>query len=122
MNQRDLARYRKRIEDEKRRVHDQLGRIEEGVKARASVGDNNAYSNHMADVGSDAIETEQTFMYASKGSEYLRALDDALVRIDRGTYGTCEVCGAAIPARRLGAYLAARYCVPCKGKLEKRRG
>ena len=58
-------------------------------------------------------------MHASQGTSYLLALEDALKRIERGTYGTCEICNAKIPPRRLQAFLAANMCVECKSKLEK---
>ena len=47
------------------------------------------------------------------------ALEDALRRIDKGTYGVCEECDEKIPPRRLDAFLAARLCVKCQSKLER---
>lgn len=120
MNKRELKRFKDLIEDEKRRVLERLGMIEEEIEGlRSSKTGNQSYSNHMADIGSDAMETEQAFMYASQGTDYLVALDDALRRIENGTYGICDECGGKIPARRLEAYLAATLCVACKSKMEK---
>jgi len=120
MNKRDLQRFRKLIEAEKQRVMERLGMIEEEIHdLAASQSGGQSYSNHMADIGSDAIEQEQAFMHASQGSDYLIALDEALKRIERGTYGTCEECGDKIPPRRLEAFLAAKLCIRCKSKLEK---
>jgi DnaK suppressor protein len=120
MNKRELKRFKTLVEAEKRRVLERLGMIEEEIEGlRSSKTGNQSYSNHMADVGSDAMETEQAFMYASQGTDYLIALDDALRRIEKGTYGICDECGGKIPPRRLEAYLAATLCVACKSKLEK---
>ena len=120
MNKRDLQRFKKLIEDEKRRVLDSLGMIEEEIQGLTSgQSGNQSYSNHMADIGSDAMETEQAFLHASQGTDYLIALEQALTRIEKGTYGTCEECQDKIPPARLEAYLAARLCVSCKGRLEK---
>lgn len=120
MNKRELKKYKKLIEQEQKVVLRKLGMIEEELEdLRKGEAGHQSYSNHMADVGSDAIETEQTFMHASQGTDYLLALEAALKRIENGTYGTCENCGSKIPERRLQAYLAARYCVECKSKLEK---
>lgn len=120
MNKRDLNRFRKLIEEEKQRVLDRLGMLDEEIEGlRSSQTGNQSYSNHMADIGSDSMETEQAFMHASKGTDYLVALDDALKRIEKGTYGICLECGGKIPPRRLEAYLAADLCVSCKSKLEK---
>ncbi len=120
MNKRDLERFRKLIEHEKRRVLESLGMIEEEIQGLTSgKSGNQNYSNHMADIGTDAMETEQAFLHASQGTDYLIALEQALVRIEKDRYGVCEECDDKIPPRRLEAYLAARLCVPCKGKLEK---
>ena len=120
MNNRDLQKYKKLIEQEKQRVLEKLGMIEEEIEGLRSSGTGNqSYSNHMADIGSDVIETEQAYMHASKGASYLLALEDALKRIEKKAYGTCESCEAKIPPRRLEAYLAARLCVTCKSRFEK---
>jgi RNA polymerase-binding transcription factor DksA len=120
MNKKDLQRYKKLIEDERRRVMERIGMIEEEIQGMAaSQSGNQSYSNHMADIGSDAIEQEQAFLHASQGSDYLMALDDALRRIDKGTYGVCEECNEKIPPRRLEAFLAARLCIKCQSKLER---
>jgi DnaK suppressor protein len=120
MNKRDLQKFKKLIEQEREAVLQKLGMIESELEdLRKSEAGNQSYSNHMADVGSDAIETEQAFMHASQGTYYLLALEDALKRIERGTYGTCEDCNAKIPPRRLQAFLAAKLCVECKSKREK---
>jgi RNA polymerase-binding transcription factor DksA len=120
MNKRDLKRYEKLIKEEKQRVLERLGMIEEEIQGlRAAQTGNQSYSNHMADIGSDSMETEQAFLHASKGTDYLLALEDALKRIEKGVYGTCADCDEKIPPRRLEAYLAARLCVQCKSKREK---
>ncbi len=120
MNKRDLKRFEKLIREEKRRVLERLGMIEEEIQGLQSAQTGNqSYSNHMADIGSDAMETEQAFLHASKGTYYLLALEDALRRIEKGLYGVCADCGEKIPPRRLEAYLAARLCVSCKSKYEK---
>jgi len=121
MNKKELARFRKLIETERDRVRRNLGIIEEEISDRTSnkSSGSQGYSNHMADIGSDAIEQEQAFLHASQETEYLKQLDEALKRIDSGTYGVCESCGGKIPQKRLEAYLAAELCVACKSKQEK---
>ncbi|MDH3216490.1 MAG: TraR/DksA family transcriptional regulator [Candidatus Krumholzibacteria bacterium] len=121
MNKKDLARFKKLIETERKRVVSQLDSIEEAISDRTANQASGAqgYSNHMADIGSDAMEQEQAFLHASQGSDYLRQLDDALKRIQDGTYGVCEDCGGKIPVKRLEAYLAAELCITCKSRQEK---
>ncbi|UCG53454.1 MAG: TraR/DksA C4-type zinc finger protein [Candidatus Latescibacterota bacterium] len=121
MNKRELARFRKLVEEERERVLKKLGVIGEEISDRTSnkASGSQGYSNHMADIGSDAMEQEQAFLHASQGTDYLRRLDDALKRIEDGTYGVCEECSSKIPVKRLEAYLAAKLCVDCKSKQEK---
>jgi len=120
MNKRELQKFSKLIEQEKRRVLEKLGMIESEIEGlRAGGSGNQSYSNHMADIGTDAMEQEQAFMHASQGTDYLLALEDALKRIDKGIYGTCDNCSSKIPNRRLEAFLAARLCVDCKSQIEK---
>jgi DnaK suppressor protein len=123
MNKKDLARFKKLIETERARVAARLDSIEEEINDRTAgqSSGSQGYSNHMADIGSDAIEQEQAFLHASQGSDYLRALDEALLRIEKGIYGTCEECGGKIPVKRLEAFLAASLCVNCKSLQEKQR-
>jgi DnaK suppressor protein len=121
MNKKELARFRKLVQAERDRVRRNLGIIEEEISDRTSnkTSGSQGYSNHMADIGSDAIEQEQAFLHASQETEYLKQLDEALKRIDQGSYGVCENCGDKIPLKRLEAYLAAELCISCKSKQEK---
>jgi RNA polymerase-binding transcription factor len=121
MNKKELARFRKLIEAERDRVRQNLGFIEEEISDRTTnkASGSQGYSNHMADIGSDAMDQEQAFLHASQETEYLGQLDDALKRIDDGSYGVCENCQDKIPLKRLEAYLAARLCVACKAKQER---
>jgi DnaK suppressor protein len=120
MNKRDLQRFKNLIEAERQRVLERLGVIEEGIQGMASSqSGNQSYSNHMADIGSDVIEQEQAFLHASQGTDYVIALEAALKRIEKGTYGVCEECAEKIPPRRLEAFLAARMCVKCQSRAEK---
>ncbi len=50
--------------------------------------------------------------------EQLRAVDDALARLDAGTYGQCTECGEPIAAERLEALPAARLCIECANVME----
>ena len=123
MNKRDLAKFKKAIEAERTKVLHDLGMLGEEINSLSSSkgSKKQGYSNHMADIGTEAMEQEQTFLHASQGYDYLNALENALKRIDKGTYGTCEECSGTIPLKRLEAYLAAKLCITCKAKREKQR-
>ena len=66
-------------------------------------GDHSAYSFHMADQGTDAMEREKAFLFASRDEKYLKQINAALERIDNGTYGVCRVTGKDIGRERLEA-------------------
>ncbi|MBI4124876.1 MAG: TraR/DksA family transcriptional regulator [Deltaproteobacteria bacterium] len=52
----------------------------------------------------------------------LRMVDEALVRINVGSYGICLNCGEEIPASRLNAVPWARFCAACQARLERKSG
>jgi len=76
---------------------------------------------HMADMGSDSYEIENTIGLMSSERKILVAINEALDRIENGTYGVCEGEGEPIPKARLEAIPWARYCVNCATLVEKGR-
>jgi DnaK suppressor protein len=77
--------------------------------------ENSTYSLHM-EQGTDAMEREKTFLFASREGKFLNYLDDALQRIEKGTYGFCTECGNLIDKERLEAVPHAHQCIDCKMK------
>jgi RNA polymerase-binding transcription factor DksA len=61
-------------------------------------------------------ESEAAERSATRAEQAVAAIDAALRRLDDGTYGRCDGCGAAIPADRLEAIPWAPHCVPCSGR------
>jgi RNA polymerase-binding transcription factor DksA len=74
----------------------------------------------MADQGTDAMEREKAFLFASSEGRFLWHLDQALRRIYRSPdkFGICHECGSQIAFERLDALPHARYCINCKQKEE----
>jgi len=64
---------------------------------------------HPADIGTDLFERERDLGQLEDIERELRDIDDALRRLDEGTYGVCAACGRAIPDERLEANPTARY-------------
>ncbi|MBR5901101.1 TraR/DksA C4-type zinc finger protein [bacterium] len=79
-------------------------------------GDISGYKTHMADIGSDASGMELMLGLASNQQKLLQQVNDALKRIEDGTYGYCSVCGKAIPQARLEAIPEAELCLNCADK------
>lgn len=75
---------------------------------------------HMADLGSDAFEQENTLNLLATEQQTLEEIGDALDRVAQGTFGACEECGEAIPKARLKELPWTRYCVACARKVERR--
>lgn len=121
LTSKELGAARKIIRAERKRIIMELGRIEETISdaTKDKEGSNQAYSNHLADVGTDEMEQEKNFYYASQEGHYLRALDEALERVERGIYGICEICTLRIGNKRLEAVPSARQCIKCKSESEK---
>ncbi|HEX8692149.1 MAG TPA: TraR/DksA C4-type zinc finger protein [Longimicrobium sp.] len=95
-----------------------LGRFQEQSKLTRESADNDlsSYSFHMADQGTDAMEREKTFLFASKEGRYLYRVEEALRRLynDPEEFGKCHSCHREIPFARLEALPHARYCLDCK--------
>ena len=71
----------------------------------------------------DRADTERThevsILLSVRDKEKLLAIDEALERLDEGTFGVCEECGDEIGAARLKAMPLAKLCIPCQSRLEK---
>ncbi len=111
----------------KRRLRDagaEMEHLEETVlntTPRDAAGDLSAYSFHMADLGTDAMEREMAFQKAAKEGGVIKELREALKRLYRGEYGMCESCSQRIGRPRLEAVPEARLCISCKEKEERRQ-
>ena len=87
-----------------------------------SSGDVGVHSTHMADHGTDNFDRDINLLLASGRQEAIYAIEDALRRMDSGSYGNCEVCGNPIGFDRLDAMPYAKMCIECKKDLEKGKG
>ena len=74
---------------------------------------------HMADAGTDNYEIENTIGLMDSERKLLGQIDEALERIEEGSYGVCAADGHAIPRQRLDAIPWAKFCVSCASLLEK---
>lgn len=118
MLKKQLQHFEKRLLEERKRVLKELGHHDETFEG----GDReqSAYSFHMADQGTDAMEREKAFLFASQEGRFLWHIDQALRRLYRSpdTFGICHGCGQMIAYDRLDALPHARYCINCKQKEE----
>ena len=121
LTKKEIKVYRKKVLAERKGIIKELGRIEETINDETSRqdGSKRSYSNHLADLGTDFMEKEKNFYYASQEGHYLKSLDEALERMERGIYGKCDECEDLISFKRLDAVPGARLCIACKSKSEK---
>jgi DnaK suppressor protein len=122
MTKKILAHFEKRLLDERKRVVKELGSYGEAFGATLQSADGNlsSYSFHMADQGTDAMEREKAFLFASSEGRFLWHIDEALRRLYRSpqTFGRCHGCGEEIDFDRLDALPHARLCFTCKQREE----
>ncbi len=125
MNEKKLAVLERRLLEERERVLRELGFFDENYTdtTRTSSGDLSAYSFHMADQGTDAMEREKAFLMASQEGRQLYQIDDALRRLYRepASFGECVECGDTIHWDRLEALPYATQCIACKQREENGR-
>lgn len=122
MKKKDLEYFKKLIYNEQVKTLRDMGYFKETIldeTARDASGNQSAYSFHMADQGSDTYDREKSFLLAARENKYLAELNDAMKRIENGTYGVCMICGKDIEKERLEAVLVAKYHVVCKNQLAK---
>jgi RNA polymerase-binding protein DksA len=118
MAKKQLQHFEKRLLEERKRVLKELGKYDEANQD--TDGDLSSYSFHMADQGTDAMEREKAFLFASQEGRFLWHIDEALRRLYRApdTFGKCHNCGNDIAFERLDALPHARYCIACKQREE----
>ena len=129
----DLDNFREIILVKRDEILEQLQNLREQILDPTTgeyINENSPYSLHMAEQGTDAMEREKTFLYAQRENKFLGYLEDALKRIDSGTYGICVECieepqhlcptCPLIPKARLEAVPHSQLCLPMKQKQEKK--
>jgi len=97
---------------------DQFDRQDASFRDRT--GELSLHRFHMADIGTETMEREKEFLFASRDGRRLWEVDEALRRLyrDPERFGVCERCGQDIPFERLEVIPEARLCSPCQSDLE----
>lgn len=127
----ELEYFKQLIMEKRKEILEELSILKESIMDVTTgeyASENSTYSMHM-EQGTDAMEREKTFLFASREGKFLNYLDDALRRIEKGTYGFCIECidepkylcktCPLIPKERLEAVPHAQMCVECKNLKQK---
>ncbi len=122
-----LEFFKTKLLSEKQRVLEEMGEMASSTLNKSisdQSGENSRYSYHLGDVASLSYGREFSMGLAERQQNYLEQIDDALQRIEEGTYGICKVTGEPIPTERLEEVPVAKYSVRGKEILEyqKRHG
>ncbi len=110
----DLERFRARLLDERMKI---LKDMEKLVRDSNELGKDGTMD--IGDEASDLSNRQLLLSLNEADRKKLMEIDEALERIEEGTYGICEECGEPISIKRLEVKPTAIYCVECKSRLEK---
>lgn len=119
----DLKEFKKLVLKKKEDILNDLKHISDDTLRKSqkeASGDISGYTYHMADVATDNYDREFSLGLASSERKSLYELDDALKRIEEGTFGICDDCKSQITKIRLKAVPSARLCIKCQQKREKK--
>lgn len=121
MSMLDTDRFRDLLLEEREHVvaaidnihHENPGSIEDDT------GEETQFDNHLGDAATATFDREMASTLEDGEEAKLAAIEAALARIDRGTYGTCQRCGRPISEERLEALPYAELCIDCKRLSER---
>ncbi len=118
----DTEHFKQMLLEKRRDIVGDVNEIEDETLKKSrldATGDLSSMPIHMADIGTDNYEQEFALGLMDSERNLLHEIDDALQRIEQGTYGICEGTGRPIPKARLKAKPWARYCVEYARILEQ---
>jgi len=116
----ELAFFKRLIIDRREEAVEDIERMRSQLQdAREQVENDTAYSFHMADAGTDAMEREKLYLMIARQQKYIGYLDRALERIDNKTYGMCKVTKKPISKERLEAVPHTEISIEAKLKQKK---
>jgi DnaK suppressor protein len=122
-NAKDLEIFRKLIAEQRAEASEEFDIISQQLMDTSGEfdGENQSFALHTAEQGSDAMEREKHFLQAQRTSDYIKKLDEAVERVNRGTYGICVICGDLIEKQRLYAVPITQKHVNCKNKTQRKQ-
>jgi RNA polymerase-binding protein DksA len=116
----DTERFRTLLLEERKRVEHTLRYLhEENPGTMEEETEDETFDNHLGDAATVTFDREMDYSLEDNSGHVLASIDEALKRIDEGTFGTCARCGKPIAEERLEAMPYATKCIECK-RLEER--
>jgi RNA polymerase-binding protein DksA len=118
----DLRNFKELLIERRVELMQELDEFKNGGASntiKEASGENSSYSFHMADLGTDTNEREKAYYFATRENKLLASINQALERVENGSYGLCQNCGQPISRERLEAVPHAVLCITCKASEEK---
>ena len=121
MNKRKMASFQKKLLQEKEVLEKQYRDLEEGnlLSSQSEASGEMPFEEDYAASGTTTFERERDLSLSENVKDILKRVNEALERIDNGTFGVCQMCSQNIPEERLKALPYANLCISCKQKEEK---
>ena len=121
MNKRKIASFKKKLTEEKAVLEKQYHDLEEGnlLSSQSDFSGEMPFEEEYAASGTTTFERERDLSLSENVKDLLNRVNEALDRIENGTYGICEMCEEPIAEERLKALPYANLCIKCKQKEEK---
>jgi YteA family regulatory protein len=118
-----LKYLRSQLEEEMGDIRDRLDAndaygLDDSLETQT--GELSHYDNHPGDIGSEVFERGKDLALRDADSLRLGMIDEALERMEDGSYGACINCSQEIPYERLEANPAARFCIDCQEQADER--
>ncbi len=121
MNKKKMAAFKKILLREKEMLEKQYRDLEQGnlLASQSDFSGEMPFEEEYAASGTSTFERERDLSLSENVKDLLQKVNEALERIENGTYGICEMCGLPIPEERLEALPYANLCISCKQKEEQ---
>jgi RNA polymerase-binding protein DksA len=116
----DTERFRKVLLDERERVTLTVENLHEANSwSLEEETEEETYDNHLADSATATLNREIDYSLEENSEHVLSGINEALDRIENGTFGRCAGCGKQIAEERLEALPYATRCIECQRHVEK---
>jgi RNA polymerase-binding transcription factor DksA len=118
MKKADIKPFKELLLALRARLRGDVSAMADGALSGDSGSGSSGVSNHMADMGTDTFEQDNTLLLMKNEGETLTQIEDALERIQKGDYGSCAECSGKIPKMRLKVMPYTPFCVKCQSEKE----
>lgn len=114
-----MSEMQQRLVAEQESLQMELNRLRSIACPDDAQSEHAGMGNHMADDATELFEQEKNLTLMRNTSDILIKVEEALRRIDLGSYGLCQNCGSTIDHARLETIPYAKLCIPCKARQER---